>query len=473
MRRKKIWAILVAMFFFIFLFSRSVLAADPKTDNQGHNLLFDILTSFPEERIAEAKTHGYEVRFARYQPSRYALVNYAGEQNSWNLVNTAQNAGYGLMHEINNMLWQLLLTWNFNVIMLVENSFSLDLVDAFTVAVEGSIQQLTGFSNGSIGSKGLWGNFLIFVLMISGAWIAYKGIVQRNTTKAWQAMVVTFFILMASLAFFANSGGMMRYLNNISSGISQEIMGVGNNITLQKGKNPYDSEVASFVAADKLYDMLIYEPYLMLQYGKTSSDPSLTQERIQKILGHKVGSQERGQAVKEEAEANNPMVQPESTFQRLGFILLLMIMHIILGVVFIVIAGAMILYQILFVILALFAPFALLLALYPAWSNIAIDWVKKFVGYALVKIVIGLFLSLILAISQFLYMMAPPKNGYLLTILLQAVLVIGVLWKRNDLISVLRTVQQGDPNMQNLANTLQRYIDKATGNIAKLSRMQK
>ncbi|WP_168188617.1 CD3337/EF1877 family mobilome membrane protein [Thermoflavimicrobium daqui] len=470
MKRKVTWVVIVALLFPLLFCTGSVLAADPKTDsqNQGHNGLFDILTHFPDEGIAKARAEGYEVRFAKYPPSRYSLDSYAGEQNTWNVLSTAQNTGYGLLHEINNMFWQLLLAWNFNVMMLVESSFSLDLVNTFATAIEGSIQQLTGFSNGGIGSSGLWGNFLVFVLMIAGAWIAYNGMVKKNTTKAWGAMISTIFFLMVSLAFFANAGGVMTYLNSISSGISQEIMGVANKISIGKDQSSYDSDVASFVAADKLYDMLVYEPYLMLQYGKTSSDPSLTSERIQKILEHKVGSTERGEAVKEEVEANkNPLMKPESAFQRLGFILLLIITHIILGIVFIVIAGAMILYQILFVILALFAPFALLLSLYPAWSSVAIDWLKKFVGYVLVKIVIGLFLSLVLAISQFLYMMTPPKNGYLLTILMQAVLILGVLWKRNDLISVIKNVQYNDPGIQNLANILQKYLDKGKSNLPK------
>src|SRR5690606_6284035 len=107
------------------------------------------------------------------------------------------------------------------------------------------------------------------------------------------------------------------------------------------------------------------------------------------------------------------------------------------------------------------------------WSYVAMEWVKKFIGYALVKIVIGLFLSLILAISQFLYIMAPPKSGYLLTMILQAVLILGVLWKRNDLIGLLHTVQTGEANVQNIANTLKKYLDKATGNLNKLGRMQK
>lgn len=470
-RKKVIWILLLTMFFSLVVCGGSVVAADPNEESQGHSMLFDILTNFPDERIEEAKAEGYNPRFARYEPSRYTLEGFVAEQSSFDILATAENAGYGLLHEINNMLWQLLLTWDFNVIMLVETSYSLDIVDAFADVVEGSIQQLAGFADGGIGSSGLWGNFLIFVLVMAGAWIAYKGMVQKSTTSAWQAMISTLIILMVSLLFFANAGGIMRYINSISSGISQEIMGVANNLT--GSKTDTDGDIASVVAADQLYEMLIYEPYLILQYGSTSSNPELTDARIQKILGNKVGSEARGKAVQEEVEANNPMMESSSVFQRLGFVLLLIVLHLVLGIVFIVIAGAMLLYQILFVIFALFAPFAFLLALYPAWSYVAMEWVKKFIGYALVKIVIGLFLSLILAISQFLYIMAPPKSGYLLTMILQAVLILGVLWKRNDLIGLLHTVQTGEANVQNIANTLKKYLDKATGNLNKLGRMQK
>src|SRR5690606_34001579 len=163
------------------------------------------------------------------------------------------------------------------------------------------------------------------------------------------------------------------------------------------------------VIADRLYKLLIYEPYLMLQYGKTSKD--IDKARADAILKHKVGSEARAEAVKEEVEKyNNHMMTTSGTFERFSIVLLLWITHIIFGVCLLVIAGAVILFQMLFVILSLFAPFALLLALMPAWNYVAVNWFKRWIGALAMKLVVSIFLSLILAVSQVLYQTARPEE---------------------------------------------------------------
>jgi hypothetical protein len=70
---------------------------------------------------------------------------------------------------------------------------------------------------------------------------------------------------------------------------------------------------------------------------------------------------------------------------------------------------------------------------------VATNWFKKFVGYQLIKMIIGVFFSMLLTISQFLYQMSPPqKVGYIWTIAMQLILVVGVVWKRNELFSIMK-----------------------------------
>jgi hypothetical protein len=280
------------------------------------------------------------------------------------------------------------------------------------------------------------------MIIIAGAWIAYKGLIKKNTTEALTGMLTSVAVLILGIAFFANAGSVMKYLNEISSGLSQELMGVGIEFQedLDEDEMNYPAEVSSLVISDKLYNMMVYEPYIMLQYAKTSNDSELTQGRIEKILAFKPGSTAREQAVEYEAkEMNNPMVKKDGVFQRLTLLILLCVSHFILGLLFFIIAGAMIVYQFLFVLIALFAPFAFLIALNPSWSSVAVSWFKKFVGYQLIKLIIGVFFSMLLTISQFLYQMSPPERvGYIWTIAMQLILVIGVIWKREELFSIMK-----------------------------------
>jgi hypothetical protein len=483
-------------------------SAEPQVppDQTGYNFMFDTLVHFPEERIKTAKQKGYDVKYAKYKPSRYYLEIQFPDSDTWDISNNLSDSGYALAHSfIVNSVWQMILIWDFLVISGVENGFSLDIVNIFADKIDAIIQKFVGFNGYVVGNTGIWGNFLTFVILLAGAWIAYKGLYKRDTSSAWTGIIATIFILMVSLTFFNNSSGIMKYLNGISSGISQEIMGVGlqadmvsNNQTdedfsgdinlgrqnqkqSQANANRYSSQVSSFVVADKLYDMLIYQPYLMLQYGKTSGDPQLKNpERIGRILNNKPGSQTRIEAVREERIGNpalgyepNVMVTSLGVFQRLTLLGLLAVSHLVLGAVFLFVAGAILVYQFIFVIFALFAPFAFLMALYPAWSSLAMDWGKKFVGYQILKIVLGVLLSMILTLSQILYNLTPPQQfGYAWTIIMQLILTVGIIWKRNELISIvngsLGKFTQYTDNSGELTKQFKKYLQTATTRIEKI-----
>jgi len=449
MRKKFVWiGMLILILTLGWIGQNSVVYAEEPNSSEGFNLISDLLTIFPDEKIKKARAKGYEVKFARYNPSQYNLELYLEEKSFLDIDDKISDGAYALVNEINNFIWQALLSWNFTVIMIVENAFSLDVVNEFADAVEKAVQELAGFNGTGIGDSGLFGNFMTMMIIIAGAWIAYTGMIKKKTTEAINGMITSLFVLMLGLVFFANAGGVMKYFNEISSGLSQEVMGVG--VDFQNELNEedvsYPADISSLVIADKLYNMMIYEPYIMLQYAKTSSDPEMTQERIEKILGQKPGSTARLKAVEEEKNGMkekgiepNPMVTNAGVFQRLTLILLLCVSQFILGLLFFIIAGAMLVYQFLFVLISLFAPFAFLMALNPMWSSVAVNWFKKFVGYQLVKLIIGVFFSMLLTISQFLYAMSPPqKVGYIWTIAMQLILVVGVIWKRDELFSIMK-----------------------------------
>ena len=108
-----------------------------------------------------------------------------------------------------------------------------------------------------------------------------------------------------------------------------------------------------------------------------------------------------------------------------------------------VVSGAILVYQMVFMILSLFAPFALLLALMPAWNFVAINWFKRWIGALAMKLVVSIFLSVLLAVSQVLYEAARPEEyGYVMTIVLQLILIIGVIWQRKNLTSILKAPMQ-------------------------------
>lgn len=511
MLKTKSWVTVLVILVCFFSLGSSAAAEDPPAtppapnpapteEKTGFNLLSDILVVFPNDRIEKAKDNNYTPDFSRYLPSRYSLEMLVQERSTWEISDAFTDSAYVLLHGLLNVIWQGLLIWDFMVVLGIEQAFSLDIVNIMADQVEVVIKGIAGFNGSGIGSTGIWGNFLVLTIICAGAWIAYKGLYKKDTTSAWSAIISTVFIMMVAFTFFANSSGIMKYLNKTSSDVSQELLGVGLSIgsvagnedkttkttdgyedaTYNQGKEVkqekevYRKDVTSMKTADKVYNMLVYDPYLMLQYGKTKVDA----KSVERLLNQKVGSTEREKAVRIEKNGDsslnkepNVMFTTQGLFQRLGMLLLLCIAHFIIGVVFLGVSLAMIVYQFFFVIFAMFAPFAFLMALYPAWSGVAMNWVKGFIGYQLKKILLGLLLSLILTISNMLYSIASPDDvGYAWTIILQIALVVGVFWKRNELIGIVNSSAGKVSAMADFYNKdnkkmLIEYVDKASSKV--------
>lgn len=71
------------------------------------------------------------------------------------------------------------------------------------------------------------------------------------------------------------------------------------------------------------------------------------------------------------------------------------------------VSGSIILYQMIFLALVLFAPVPLLMALIPKWQQSANDWEMKVLHAQLMRIVIALLLTILL---EFLRSYIVPQN---------------------------------------------------------------
>lgn len=422
---------------------------NPILAGDGYLTTNDLMIRFPEERLKYVeKELGYPVAFNDYYPSQYSLEVDLGWLQS----------PLSIIHKFTNAVWQNILMFDFGVIMFVENAYSLDLVDSLAKQIEKVVQNISGFSSNGLGDQGLWGELGVVLISLAGAWAAYMFMVKRAATRATAGLIWTIVVMVLAFAYFANTAKVMRYVNDLSSDLSSQVLTIGMDLTpsqpltleeevkdLKGIKDPpreYPKEAASFVIADRLYQLLIYEPYLMLQYGKTSKD--IDKARADAILKHRLGSKAREQAVKKEVKENKIyMMTEEGVFERLAAVILLWITHVTFGVCVLVVSGVILVYQMVFVILSLFAPFALLLALMPAWNFVAINWFKRWIGALAMKLVVSIFLSVLLAVSQVLYEAARPEEyGYVMTIVLQLILIIGVIWQRKNLTSILKAPMQ-------------------------------
>src|SRR5690606_35587246 len=112
-----------------------------------------------------------------------------------------------------------------------ENAYSLDLVDSLAKQIEKVVQNISGFSSNGLGDQGLWGELGVVLISLAGAWAAYMAFVKRAATRATAGLIWTIVVIVLAFAYFANTAKVMRYVNDISSDLSSQILTIGMDLT--------------------------------------------------------------------------------------------------------------------------------------------------------------------------------------------------------------------------------------------------
>jgi hypothetical protein len=134
------------------------------------------------------------------------------------------------------------------------------------------------------------------------------------------------------------------------------------------------------------------------------------------------------------------MMSIDGITQRAAFVPLLFLGNTIIGLFLLMISGSIILYQMIFLALVLFAPVPLLMALVPRWQQTAFDWMMKVLHAQLMKIAIALLLTILFGISAILYRATENSDlGYLGMMILQIICFVGVWAKRKELFNIVST----------------------------------
>lgn len=144
--------------------------------------------------------------------SRYPLENYQLDfyvDNSWGWLpwNWSDGIGkqvmYGL-YAITNFIWTISLYVSNATGYLVQEAYSLDFISATADSIGKNMQTLAGVSANGFSTEGFYVGFLLLLILVLGVYVAYTGLIKRETTKAIHAIMnfVLVFILSAGYPFF-------------------------------------------------------------------------------------------------------------------------------------------------------------------------------------------------------------------------------------------------------------------------------
>nr|WP_157076811.1 hypothetical protein [Halalkalibacter krulwichiae] len=326
----------------------------------------------------------------------------------------------------------------------VEQAFTLDFVGSVVSIISESVRSIAGFDNG-FQDGGVWGALVLFILVLVGTWAAYVGIVKRESSRALSGILSSFVIFVCALGFFANADRILTMINDASADLQNSILSSVSSIVSPGLSYSQGEGIAAM--RNQMHDILVERPYLLMQYGTSSrSDIEATGEgRVHNLLSVSPYSEEREEYVNREVEQHdNTMMTAGGLVDRLLFLPLIGISNLLIGGMLLIISCMIIMYQILFLVLVLFAPVPLLLGMIPSMQTAATNWVLKVIHAQLMKIGIALLLTILFTVSTILYQAADDSQvGYLLMMVIQILCFVGIWMKRRDLFGLITQASGG------------------------------
>ena len=383
--------------------------------------------------------------------SKYPLENYQLDfyvDNSWGwlpwnwLDGIGKSVQYGL-YCITNFIWTISLYLSNATGYVVQQAYKLDFINDMADSIGKSIQTLAGVTKNGFGSTGFYVGFLLLIILIVGIYVAYTGLIKRETSKALHAVVNFVVVFILSASFIAYAPDYIKKINDFSSDISTASLDLGTKIMLpdseSKGKDSVD------LIRDSLFSIQVQQPWLLLQFGNSDIE-EIGSDRVETLVSASPSDEDgetREDVVIEEIEDNdNDNLTIPQVINRLGMVFFLLIFNLGITVFVFLLTGMMIFSQILFIIFAMFLPISFLLSMIPTYENMAKQAIVRVFNTIMTRAGITLIVTVAFSISSMFYNISTDYPFFMIAFL-QIVCFAGIYMKLGDLMSMF-SLNAGD-----------------------------
>ena len=173
--------------------------------------------------------------YSKYPLSNYQLDFYVDNSWSWLPWNWLDGIGksvqYGL-YCITNFVWTISLYLSNATGYVVQEAYKLDFINDMADSIGQSIQTLAGVTQNGFSSTGFYVGFLLLIILVVGLYVAYTGLIKRETSKAVQAVINFLVVFVLSASFIAYAPDYIKKINEFSSDISTASLDLGTKIML-------------------------------------------------------------------------------------------------------------------------------------------------------------------------------------------------------------------------------------------------
>ena len=377
--------------------------------------------------------------YSKYPLSNYQLDFYVDNSWSWLPWNWLDGIGksvqYGL-YCITNFVWTISLYLSNATGYVVQEAYKLDFINDMADSIGKSIQTLAGVTENGFSSTGFYVGFLLLIILVVGMYVAYTGLIKRETSKALHAVINFVVVFVLSASFIAYAPDYIKKINEFSSDISTASLDLGTKIMLpnsdSEGKDSVD------LIRDSLFSIQVEQPWLLLQFGNSNTEEIGTDrvEALVSVSPEDKDGKTREEVVKTEIEDNdnNNLTIPQ-VVNRLGMVFFLLFFNLGITIFVFLLTGMMLFSQILFIIFALFLPISFLLSMIPSYESMAKQAIVRVFNTIMTRAGITLIVTVAFSISSMFYDISTDYPFFMVAFL-QIVCFAGIYMKLGDLMSM-------------------------------------
>ena len=384
--------------------------------------------------------------YSKYPLSNYQLDFYVDNSWSWLPWNWLDGIGksvqYGL-YCITNFIWTISLYLSNATGYVVQEAYKLDFINDMADSIGKSIQTLAGVTENGFSSTGFYVGFLLLIILVVGLYVAYTGLIKRETSKALHAVINFVVVFVLSASFIAYAPDYIKKINEFSSDISTASLDLGTKIMLpnsdSEGKDSVD------LIRNSLFSIQVQQPWLLLQFGNSNAEEIGT-DRVEALVSTSPEDEDgktREEVVKTEIEDNdnNNLTIPQ-VVNRLGMVFFLLFFNLGITIFVFLLTGMMLFSQILFIIFAMFLPISFLLSMIPSYESMAKQAIVRVFNTIMTRAGITLIVTVAFSISSMFYNISTDYPFFMVAFL-QIVCFAGIYMKLGDLMSMF-SLNAGD-----------------------------
>ena len=377
--------------------------------------------------------------YSKYPLSNYQLDFYVDNSWSWLPWNWLDGIGksvqYGL-YCITNFVWTISLYLSNATGYVVQEAYKLDFINDMADSIGQSIQTLAGVTENGFSSTGFYVGSLLLIILVVGIYVAYTGLIKRETSKALHAVINFVVVFVLSASFIAYAPDYIKKINEFSSDISTASLDLGTKIMLpnsdSEGKDSVD------LIRDSLFSIQVEQPWLLLQFGNSNAEEIGT-DRVEALVSVSPEDEDgktREEVVKTEIEDNdnNNLTIPQ-VVNRLGMVFFLLFFNLGITIFVFLLTGMMLFSQILFIIFAMFLPISFLLSMIPSYESMAKQAIVRVFNTIMTRAGITLIVTVAFSISSMFYNISTDYPFFMVAFL-QIVCFAGIYMKLGDLMSM-------------------------------------